>query len=186
MCAGAGTWCAAVILLVAAAGAPVAAQEDQRSRGLVFSAASRVRCLDARARSLLEIALASSPTVARQVAALQSTDLIVGIETTAERKTRGDMRILGATPDTRLVRIRIRIPGAWEALVSVLGHELHHALEIAAEPGVRDGATLRAHYLRIGYERAGGGRYETEAALEAGRLVAAELAGVRAVPASAR
>ena len=44
MSAGAGSWCAAVILLVAAAGSPVAAQEDQRSPGLVFSAASRVGC----------------------------------------------------------------------------------------------------------------------------------------------
>jgi hypothetical protein len=165
--------------MAAVAAAPAAAQDHGEPQLAVFSAASRVRCLDSEARRLLATALEASPTVARQVASLQSTDLIVGIETTAERKTRGDVRILGATPETRLVRIRIRIPGARTALVSVLGHELQHALEIAAEPAVRDAATLRAHYLRIGYERAGGGLYETEAALEAGRRVAAELTGAR-------
>jgi predicted DNA-binding transcriptional regulator YafY len=57
----------------------------------------------------------------------------------------------------------------------VLGHELQHAMEIAAAPDVRDTVTLRALYLRIGYERTNGGYYETDAALEVGRQVSAEV-----------
>jgi hypothetical protein len=64
-------------------------------------------------------------------------------------------------------------------LVSVLGHELQHAVEIAAAPEVRDLATQRNFYLRTGYETRGGGYFESEAALEAGRRVAAEFAGCR-------
>ena len=77
------------------------------------------------------------------------------------------------------MRVRIRIPGARFNLISALGHELQHALEIAAAPDVRDTVTLRTHYLRIGYERMGRGYYETDAALEAGRRVSAELAASR-------
>jgi hypothetical protein len=189
MRAGAGTLRAAAIVLMAAAVEGAAAQEPRDLRAGVFSAVSRVRCLDVGARRLLETALKASPTVARQVAELQSTNLIVGIETTTDRRTRGEVRIIGATAGTRLLRIRIRVPGAPRALVSVLGHELQHVLEIAAEPGVRDAATLRAYYLRIGYERVSGGLYESESALEAGRRVASELAdaptGARVGPASA-
>jgi hypothetical protein len=44
MRAGAGTLCAAAIVLMAAAGEPAAAQGYQEFQGDVFSAACRVRC----------------------------------------------------------------------------------------------------------------------------------------------
>ena len=74
---------------------------------------------------------------------------------------------------------------AWtyRGLVALPEDRLRHEL-IDGEPGVRDAGTLRAFYLRVGYERAGGGLYESESALEAGRRVAAELAAARAVPSS--
>ena len=159
----------------------VAAQDGAEPAVHVLSPQSRVRCLDPEARRLVGAAVAASPTVARMVADLQRTDLIVGIETEPfQRKTKGEARLLGATASTRLVRIRIRIPGAQTDLMAVLGHELQHALELAAAPEVRDEATLRAFYLRIGFARMLGGYYETEAALETGRRVAAEVGASRA------
>jgi hypothetical protein len=153
------------------------AQGPPDPAAFALAPASRVRCLDREACRLLAAGITASPTIAREVADLQVTDLIVGVETSAVlMKIRGEARMLAATPGARHVRIRIRIPGAWPELLSVLGHELQHALEIAAAPDVRDTATFRAHYLRIGYERMHGGYYETEAAIEAGRRVAAELA----------
>jgi hypothetical protein len=171
----------AVVLLMLAVVADHAGAQDPRSPATcVLSSASRVRCLDREARRLMEVAIAASPTIARQVTDLQSTDLIVGIETSSlQRKTRGEARLIGATPAVRHVRITVRIPGARFDLVSVLGHELQHALELAAAPDMRDTVTLRAHYLRIGYESMGRGYYETDGAREAGRRVSAELAASR-------
>lgn len=168
------------LLMLAAAAAPAAAQDESIGPVHVLSPASPVRCLDEQARLLVEEAVAVSTTIASQVDALQSTDLIVGIETNPARtKLRGEARLMAATASVRHVRIRITIPAPRRDLIAVLGHELQHALEFAAAPEVRDVASMRAHLLKIGYERVNGGYYETEAALEAGRRVAAELASAR-------
>jgi hypothetical protein len=172
----------AVALAMLAGPADHAAGQDAAQPAVyVLSSESRVRCLDQEARHLVEAAVAASPTVARMLTDLQRTDLIVGIETEPfQKKTKGDTRILGATAATRLLRVRIRIPGAQSDLMTVLGHELQHTLELAAAPQVRDEATLRAHYLQIGYARMQDGYYETEAALETGRRVAVEVGAARA------
>lgn len=168
---------AAVVLTLAAAPSPVAAQGSTAPPAFVLSPDSRVRCLDREARSLIEAAIAVSPTIARLLTDLQATDLIVGIGTHVfqTKGLKGEARIIAATPVVRHVRITIGIPGAKSDLISVLGHELQHAMEIAAAPDVRDTVTLRALYLRIGYERTNGGYYETDAALEVGRQVSAEV-----------
>ena len=69
------------------------------------------------------------------------------------------------------------MPNHVHQLVSVLGHELQHAMEVAADPEVRGAATLRRFYSRVGWEGIAGGRYETDAAQEAGRVVAKEVGG---------
>ena len=169
-----------VMLAVSASGAT--AQEPSGPAAFVLSPGSRVRCLDREARQLMEAAVADSPTIARLVTVLQSTDLVVGIEAHAftKKSLKGDARVIAASPGVRHLRIRIGIPGAQSDLIAVLGHELQHAVEIADAPDVRDAATLRAHYLRIGHEPMGRGYYETDAAVEVGRRVSAEVAGSRA------
>jgi hypothetical protein len=175
-----GIFVPSALLWLVAAAVPAIAQEEPAVPVHVLSPASRVRCLDEQARLLVQEAVAVSATVAGQVTALQSTDLIVGIETNPARtKLRGEARLMGATPSVRHVRIRITIPAARRDLIAVLGHELQHALEFAAAPEVRDAATMRAYLLRIGYERVDGGYYETKAAQEAGRRVAAEVSSSR-------
>jgi hypothetical protein len=171
----------AVLLMLAAVTDHAAAQNPPDPAAFALSPASRVRCLDLEARRLMEAAVEVSPTITRLLTELQSTDLIVGIEThTFQKKNlKGEAIIIAATPDARHVRIQIGIPGAQPDLISVLGHELQHSVEIAAAPQVRDAATLRTHYLRIGYERMGRGYYETDAAVEVGRKVSAEVAASR-------
>ncbi len=138
---------------------------------------SRVRALDRDARWLLETAVACSPTIARSIVALQQTDLIVGVETRRlPRKILGELRFVSATPGARYLRIAIKTPNAARKLMSVLGHELQHALEVAAAPEVQDAGAARSLYRRIGYEEKWGASFETAAALEAGRRVAAEVA----------
>lgn len=172
---------AAALFLAAIAALPVCAQSSDDVTAFVLSPASRVRCLDREARRLLEAAMATSPTIVRMVTDLQSTDLIVGIETEVLKKRglKGDARLTAASAAVRHVRIRIGLPGNQSSLIAVLGHELRHAVEIASAPDIRDVATQRAHYLRIGYQPVGRGYYETEAALETGRQVSAEVCSAR-------
>jgi len=57
------------------------------------------------------------------------------------------------------------IPLAPTIMIAVLGHELRHALEIAAMAEVRDEVGLWRAYRRIGFATRAGGFFETEAAL---------------------
>jgi hypothetical protein len=141
-----------------------------------------VRTIGREARRVLEAAIACSPTVERMLMALQSSDLVVLIETRPlQRRVNGETRLVAAEGDVRYVRIRLRVPNALSDLGAVLGHELQHATELAAAPGVRDEAGQRSHYLHIGYAAMSGGYFETEGALEAGRRVAREVKGCRAL-----
>ena len=178
---------AAALLLSTIVTLPVSAQSLDDPTTFLLSPASRVRCLDREARKLLEAAMAVSPTIVRMVTDLQSSDLIVGIETEVLKKKglKGDTRVTSAAPAVRHVRIRVGIPDNQSSLIAVLGHELQHAVEIAGAPDVRDAATQRAHYLRIGYEPVGRGYYETEAALETGRQVSSEVSATRRTTPSA-
>jgi hypothetical protein len=178
-----------MLLSAALVSAGASAEDASRLASFALSPDSRLRCLDQEARHVVETALAVSPTVVRMVAELQSTDLIVGVETMLlpARASRGDTTIILAAPGARHVRIRIGIPASQSDLVSVLGHELQHALEIAAAPDVRDAATLRSHYKEIGYTRSRAENFETDAALRAERQVSLEVAAYKAVrPAGGR
>jgi hypothetical protein len=173
---------ALVVLVLTAPAAPVPAQTPVASTGAtelkvqVGSPASRGRGLDREARRVLEQAAAASSTVARLVTELERSDLIVGIQLCPlPRKLSGEMRTVTATPEVRHVRIRVNSPNAVPALIAVLGHELRHATELAAAPEVRDTDAQARLFRRIGYERYSGGYFETEAALEVGRMVAAEI-----------
>jgi hypothetical protein len=62
--------------------------------------------------------------------------------------------------------------------ISVMAHELQHALEVAEAPEVTDAASLVDLFRRIGYVKAESGRgiaYETKAARGVGDRVAEEL-----------
>lgn len=62
-----------------------------------------------------------------------------------------------------------------DVLISLIGHELQHAAEVAAASEVVDDATLTALYRRIGDPSSHG--WDTIAARAMGSVVADELAG---------
>lgn len=139
----------------------------------------RTRAADERSWHLVTTALSASPTVARQVAALEETDVIVVVQLCMVLPpAQGDIRILSAAGGVRHLRVRVTTAVATWEQVAVLGHELQHALEIAADAEVRDVETLERLFKRIGFRhwgRALGGGWETLAAIEAGDTVATEV-----------
>ena len=83
----------------------------------------------------------------------------------------GRVALLAQAVGHRYLVIEIACGRSRLAQMSTLGHELHHALEIAEEPSVVDARTLAAFYERIGRKTSDwGGRltFETDAAANAG------------------
>ena len=56
------------------------------------------------------------------------------------------------------------------AFMGLIGHELRHAIEVLSDPAVTSGHALSNFYSRHG-SRSAEGRFETQAAIEAGTAV---------------
>jgi hypothetical protein len=176
------TLAAGAVMLLTVSGATRAQSVDEPVP-TVGSPNARVRGLDPSARHILQRAAEGSPTIVRMLGDLESTDLMVGIETAhLPRFLNGEVRVVAATASVRYLRVRLNVPRGDDDLVAVLGHELRHALEIAGMQDVRNASALVSAYQRIGTKGHGDGYYETEAALEAGRTVAKELGEHRRFP----
>ena len=110
----------------------------------------RTRGADERARQLLSAALSASPTIGRLVTALDHSDVIVFVELCMVLPpSLGDTRIVSAGGSVRYLRVRVTTAAARPRQLSVLGHELQHAVEIASAPEVRDTGTLERLFERI-------------------------------------
>jgi hypothetical protein len=139
----------------------------------------RVRVTDARLHSLMVEGMSRSPTFASLVTALNRTDVIVYIESmmVLPKGTLGRLSMMPLKGDFRYLRIQIRAELSRREAIALIGHELRHAMEIAAETEVRDSSSLIRLYERIGHAGAGEHAYDTEAAQDTGRIVRRELAG---------
>ena len=140
------------------------------------TATGRLRSADREAAALLETGWVRSATFRDLVAAIERSDLIVYVETRPENLP-GQLQFVAATPSCRFVRVSIRTPGLPRERVAWLAHELCHAVEIAIAPEIRDQATLRKYYERVG----AAGRYsdhaESSVAQAAGLQVRLEMRG---------
>ncbi|MCX6551429.1 MAG: hypothetical protein NTY02_10565 [Acidobacteria bacterium] len=114
------------------------------------AAAAHVRGADAKARLLLRDGAARSATLSGLLDALESSDVVVHVETGALDRP-GRLLFVTAGPDCRFLRISIKVPGRDADLIAWLGHELQHAVEIAAAPEVRDQNGVMDLYRRIGF-----------------------------------
>jgi hypothetical protein len=77
----------------------------------------------------------------------------------------------------RLLRVRVDPRLASEEVMGLLGHELRHAVEVLSDPQVRSDKAIHFLYLKQGLKlgSTATGVFETEAAIEAGRAVRAEV-----------
>lgn len=135
----------------------------------------RVRPLDQTVAAFILRGHAASPAFRRLVAALERSDVIVHVE---QVNRPGD----GLAASTRFVTraggqryVRITLYGIWSLTqaISLIGHELQHAGEMASAGWVVDQATCRELFSAIGHRTCNQRRvcYETDAAMAAGAEV---------------
>lgn len=136
----------------------------------------RIRPLDVSARAALDDGAERSAFFRSLVGIIESSDVIVYIRTSGPLVTavHGQLQFAAAVDGARYLRITLRCDLSSDRLVALLGHELMHAVEVAREPRVRDGAAFRALYMRIGHS-ADGRTFDTREAVAAAVRVLAEL-----------
>lgn len=138
-----------------------------------------VRPSDARSQALVRSAAASSPTVAALLDSLETTDVIVLLQSPMARfGFAGDLRFLSATGGRRYVAVRVSAEQPPRDQIAILGHELQHAAEVAGAPEVTSGSALAGLMRGIG-RRSLGGAFETDAAVEVTRQVRKEVMRAR-------
>ena len=166
-------WFAPVLLSTMLAAAP-----DPTS--LLSAPDRRVRSTDRFLVELLHRGIERSRTFAGLITALNNTDVIVYIERVPTLPTTlaGRLLLLRVAGNQRYLRIQIRGDLSPNELIALIGHELRHALEVAAHSEVRDATSMLSLYQRIGHPSTGAlHTFDTEAAQTAGRRVRMELAG---------
>ena len=146
---------------------------------LLVSPERRVRAADARVHVYLAEGLQRSTTFARLLSALNASDVIVYVERvmTLPRDTMGRLTMVPTKGNARYLRIQIRSDLSLHEAISLIGHEMRHALEVAEDPSVRDTNALIHLYERIGHSSGGEHVYDTTAAQDAGRQIRRELLG---------
>jgi len=139
----------------------------------------RVRSTDPEIKRVMALGIQRSPTFASLLAAVNMTDVIVYVERVSRLSTAisGRLMLVPVVHDQRYLRIQVRPGLTPDELIALIGHELRHALEVAADPTVRDQNALIKLYERIGENGFGNHSYDTRAAQDTGYKVRGELSG---------
>jgi hypothetical protein len=166
----------APLLLAATLFAPAAPFEPLAESAVLDAPTRRIRTTDASMRKLIRRGFRESRTFQDLVTRLQRSDVIVYIEEVPRLPgaLEGRMMMLPRAYAHRYVRIQITLRGSIDDGVALLGHELHHAVEVAEAVNVHDNDGLSRLYQRIGLRRSAH-LYDTAGAQDAGRRIREEL-----------
>ena len=135
----------------------------------------RLRSATAAAQRLIDRALIDSATIRALASEIESSDLIVYVEIAhLDSRSRATTELVTTTARDRFVRVTLPTLTPAMDLIPLLAHELQHAVELAREPSVRDAASMRALYARIGIDPAAHHTFETARARETEREVRRE------------
>jgi hypothetical protein len=143
------------------------------------SADGHVRTTDTRISSLIETGLSRSATFRRLVTILNGSDVIVYVEPKQMRPALGGYLAhdIVAAGGIRYLHILVETQGSRRRLVSLLAHELQHAVEVAQAPEVRDPMSLERLFSRLAVPGCGNTScYETQAAKDVEYTVNEEFA----------
>jgi len=121
-----------------------------RARGPQVST-RHVLATDSRVLTLIDAGISGSATFRGLVAILNKSDVIVYVEPNLTRQTLGGYLVhnIVAQGRFRYLRIAIEIAGSERRLVSLLAHELQHAVEVAQTPEARDPKSLEQLFKRL-------------------------------------
>jgi len=163
------------------AAAPAAAVNDVPVPygAMLNDAYRRVRAADNHIKRLLEEGVKRSVTFGDLVAAVNASDVIVYIQRVDRLgpTIAGQLMIVPVPNAQRYLRIQVLDHLSPEETISLIGHELRHALEVATAPDVRDQQGLIELYERIGERGGMVHTFDTRAAQNTGRRVRRELVG---------
>ena len=140
----------------------------------------RVRPGDSRAAALLLGGLSRSETMRLLVNELETLNVIVYVEMQPglNRQLGGRLAWVTAVKNFRYVRVSINPDLSAESAMSVLAHELQHAMEVAHAPSIVDEASLEAYYRKNGIStRVHTSGWDTQKARDMGDMVRREIAG---------
>lgn len=138
----------------------------------------RLRIVEPALYALVQEGVARSSELRRLVAALADSDLLVYVLTDdCHPRAEACLMLTFANAHVRYVRIHVPVAATAAERLAYLGHELRHALEIAARPDVRTDRQMEQLYRQIGVKGCGGlpRCYDTAAARSAGVRVLREL-----------
>lgn len=140
---------------------------------------TRVRPDTEAVASVLKGALVRSATVRELAATIERSDLLVFVVMSSEPSAwRGGTRFASTSIHGRMMIVTINASLDAREKLAVLGHELQHVCEVAADLDVTDQAGMRRLFERVGHPTAlSGGVYETAAAQRIERQVRAEVTG---------
>ena len=138
-----------------------------------------VRSSDPQIGLLIQAGLERSETFRRLVEALDQSDVIVYVKAKVRRDALGGYlahNVLNGGP-YRYLHVAIGLRGSDARLISVLAHELQHALEVAEHVDARDAVRVERLFARlaVGQGCGVGNCFETEAAQDVEAAVFAEL-----------
>ena len=154
---------------------PAAAEAD-------VSPIQRVRSTTAMISTVIEQISERSATFRRLVETINASDGIVYVEEgQCGRGVSACLVTVKVAGPNRLVWVWVDIRKVDAALMGLIGHELRHTIEVLSDPMVTNGHAMSNFYQRQGW-RSSEGRFETQAAIEAGEAVRAEVLKYRPRP----
>ena len=144
---------------------------------------SHVRTTEPFVRSLIEQGLTRSETFRQLVNTLNQSDVVVYIDPKIAQRPLGaylSHNVVSAG-GRRYLHIAVDLHGGDIRLVSLLAHELQHAVEVSQDPDARDPKGMARLFARLASRRGCGisNCEETELALEVQAAVDAELKAAR-------
>jgi len=164
-----------VLIAAAALTASATIAADDRESGHV---PDTLRCHDPYLNRVIDHGLASSASLRELVAHLRREPVIIYVRFNDGmlRDTFGRTRLTAVAHGWRYISIELTPRLIQRDLMTMFGHELQHAVEIADAPEVVDVPSLVAFYRRVGQVMSSGGRtFETNAAVATERRVLLEL-----------
>lgn len=140
--------------------------------------AAGVRTTDATIAEALRLGIDLSPTLRRLAERIRRTDGIVYVQEGRCRNRANACLSLSITAASRyrILFISVNTCSSQEELIRRIGHELAHAMEILADPTVRDFSSAVNLYMRLLQStKVHWAAFETAAAVDAGVAIRAEI-----------